>query len=232
VSVEAAYWYAVIYFGLLFTGIGIPPVPEEAMIIAAAGITATQPEVRWYLAWPATIAGIVSADAVLYWVGRLAGWHLFEYRWVNKLMKPERRARIERRFDRHGIKILLTARLLPPLRTGVFLIAGAIKYPFTRFLIADAVYAVFGVGVVFFGSAWVVALLHHLNSWAVYVVAGLVVAYLLHRYYGKLREQELKDGAAPPVSVLELPTQPTVHDNGAAPSAGTPSAKKGTSAPK
>jgi membrane protein DedA with SNARE-associated domain len=229
---EAVHWYVVIYFSLLFTGIGIPPVPEEAMIIAAAGIVATQPTAHWYLAWPATIAGIVSADAVLYWLGRLAGWRLFEYRWANKLMKPERRARIERRFDKHGIKILLTARLLPPLRTGVFLIAGAIKYPFPRFLMADAVYAVFGVGLVFFGSAWVVWLLHQLNSWVVYVVAGLVVAYLLHRYYNKLREKELKDGAAPPVSLLEVPAQPTVHDNGAAPPAGSPPTKEESSAAK
>jgi membrane protein DedA with SNARE-associated domain len=206
VSFEALRWYAIIFFGLLFTGVGLPPVPEEAMIIFSAGLTALHPEVRWYFAWPATIAGIVCADSVLYWTGRLWGPSLFEYRWVRKVVQPDRMERLRGRFSQHGVKILLTARLLPPLRTGVFILAGAVKYSFPRFLVADSLYAVFGVGLFFFGSAGVVELLRRAGHWAVYVLAAIIAGFLLVRYYGGLRKHELKEGAAaPPVSVLELP---------------------------
>jgi membrane protein DedA with SNARE-associated domain len=222
VSLEAAKWYAVIYCIMLFTGIGIPPMPEELAIASAAAVEALHEEVYWYFAWPVLVAGIVSADSVLYWTGRAFGPRLFEYRWLKRIVRPERKARIERRFDQHGIKILLTARLLPPLRTGVFIVAGAVKYPFTRFLAADAGFAVIGGGIVFFGSTWAVGLLRWAGHWAVYVLAAALAAYLLYRYYHRLQEHERKLGAdaAPPVSVLELPVKPAAGDGIPPPASG------------
>jgi membrane protein DedA with SNARE-associated domain len=84
-------WYASIYLWMLFTGNGIPPVPEEAGILYAAGVTSLHPGVHWWLAWPVTSFGIVSADVVLYGIGRLWGQRLFQTRWVKWLLHPERR---------------------------------------------------------------------------------------------------------------------------------------------
>jgi membrane protein DedA with SNARE-associated domain len=198
-------WYLSIFFWLYFTGIGIPPCPEEAGIIYAALITALHPETHWWISWPLTIAGIICADATLYAIGRHFGRRLFEYRWVQRIINLERRQRIEERFKGHGMKILLTARLLPPLRTGVFVTAGAIHYPFLRFLLADAVYAVFGVGVFFFASAWLIDLLRMAGHWAIYIVGFAAAIYGLYRYYRYLRKRELKTTPQPPISVLELP---------------------------
>jgi membrane protein DedA with SNARE-associated domain len=205
VSLETIEWYASIFLWLFCTGIGLPPCPEEAGILYAAGVTALHPEVKWYLAWPLTMAGIVFADTVLYGLGHHFGHRLFQYRWVSRIIKPERRERIEARFQDHGTKILLTARLLPPLRTGVFLIAGAIRYPFLRFLAADAAYAVVGVGLFFFGGTALIDLLHRLGHWLVYAVAAALAAYALLKYYHHLRKRELRGGPQPPVSVLEVP---------------------------
>src|SRR4051794_17816108 len=146
VSAEALGWYASIFAWLFFTGIGIPPVPEEAGILYAAGLNALHPEVWWPIAWAMTGFGIVCADMVLYGVGRRWGVKLFDYRWVKKVMNAERRQRIEAKFHRHGVKLLLVARFLPPLRTGIFLIAGASRFSFAKFLLADGLYAVVGVG--------------------------------------------------------------------------------------
>ncbi|MBA4063976.1 MAG: hypothetical protein C0501_09745 [Isosphaera sp.] len=205
---EALYWYASIFGWMFFTGVGVPPVPEEAGILYAAGVYALHPEVKWWLAWPAVALGITAADVTLYGVGRWWGPRLFEYRWVQKVMSAERRARIEHRFGRHGIGILLLARFLPPLRTGVFLIAGATRYSFAKFLLADAIYGVVGVGIFFFGGTWVIGLIdqarHLLGHWAVYLVAVPVVLYAVYRYYRYLKARELK-GPQPPVSVLQGP---------------------------
>jgi membrane protein DedA with SNARE-associated domain len=206
-----AFWYASIFFWLFFTGIGVPPCPEEAGIFWAAGVTAVQPSVRWWLAWPLTVAGILCADSVLYTMGRLWGPRLFEHRWVKKVVKPERRRRFEKRFHEHGVKILLTARLLPPLRTGVFILAGATHYSVSRFLLADVAYGVVGVGALFFGGAGVIKLIHRLGGhWVVYLLALAVGGYLLYRYYQHLSQRELKDDLEPPVSVLEVSEVPAV----------------------
>src|SRR5262245_12347455 len=207
-SPETLGWYASIYFWLFFTGLGIPPCPEEAGILYAAGLTALHPELRWWVAWPLTSLGIVSADVVLYGIGRRWGQRLFEVRWVRWVLEPERRQRLERKFHKHGIKLLIAARFLPPLRTGLFMIAGSIRYSFGRFLAADVLFAILGVGVLFFCGTWLVELVHSVGSWLLWAAVPFVAAYALHRYYRFLRARELRGEPAPPVSVLELPPPP------------------------
>jgi membrane protein DedA with SNARE-associated domain len=213
VLTESLGWYASIFAALFFTGIGIPPVPEEAGILYAASLRALHPEaVGWVGAWLACASGILAADCVLYGTGRKWGPQLFEYRWVQKVMSAERRARIERRFEQHGMKILVLARFLPPLRLGVFLISGASKYPFWKFVVADAIYLVFGVGAFLFAGTWLVELVKWASHWAAYVIAVPLVLYGLYRYYRYLKDRELKAAGidagktpAPPVSILQGP---------------------------
>ena len=198
-------WYLSIFCWLFFTGIGLPPCPEEAGILYAAGLHALHPGVWWPIAWLMTGLGIVCADMVLYGVGRRWGVHLFEFRWVQHVMSAERRERIEQGMHAHGIKLLLLARFLPPLRTGIFLIAGASRYPFSRFLLADGLYAVFGVGLFFFGGTWLVEFIKRSGHAAVYVAAVLAIGYGLYRYYHYLRRREEKMAAKVPTSVLQVP---------------------------
>jgi membrane protein DedA with SNARE-associated domain len=205
VSSEALGWYLSIFAWLFFTGIGIPPVPEEAGILYAAGMNALHPEVRWPFAWLACGLGIVCADTVLYGVGWRWGPTMFEHRWVKRLLHEERRKRIERKFQKHGVKLLLLARFLPPLRTGVFLIAGASRFSFAKFLLADAFYAVFGVGLFFLGGTYVIDLVRRSGHVAIYVVAALAAAYGLYRYYRYLKARELRPELLPPASVLDVP---------------------------
>ncbi len=204
-SMDELGWYLSIFFWLFFTGIGLPPFPEEAGILYAAGLTALHSEVHWWGAWPATGLGIVCADMVLYWAGRLWGPRLFEYRWMRMLINQERRQRIEGKFSQHGIGLLLMARLLPPLRTGVFVTAGAIRYSFVRFVAADVGYAIIGVGLFFLGSTWLIDVVSSIGHWVAYVVAVLLGIYILFRYYRFLKKREAAGRPVPPISVLELP---------------------------
>lgn len=201
---EALGWYASIFAWLFFTGIGIPPCPEEAGILYAASVNALHPGVvRWPLAWLATSLGIIAADSVLYGIGRKIGPRLFEYRWVQKLMSTERRQRIEKKFHERGLTLLILARFLPPVRTGVFMIAGASRYPFTKFLLADVVYGVVGVGLFFFGGTWLIGVIHESKNLFIYIGAGAVTVFILYRYYRFLKRRELAGGVQPPASVLE-----------------------------
>lgn len=224
-TLEAFYWYASIFAWLFLTGIGLPPCPEEAGILYAASVAALHPDVLWPLAWASCGLGIICADSVLYGVGRKWGTKLFEYRWVQRVMNDERRLRLEGRFAKHGMKLLILARFLPPLRTGVFLIAGAAKYPYVKFLIADLIYAVVGVGLFFFCGAWIVELLKRFESTAIFIVAVIALGYGLHMYYRLLRRRELHIAPQPPISILQGPEGSVPEGQPAKNPAAAPAAK-------
>lgn len=192
------FWpYLIIVGTLFFTGIGLPPLPEELPIIAA-GITASHADLEWYLAWPACILGVLLADLALYGMGRLGGPKLMQSSWARALVSPERFCRLSDGFHRHGLGLLLTGRLLPGLRTGVFLSAGAVQYPFWRFILADALYALPGVALVFFGSYFLAETFSHwfeevdrVRHWIVLVVLGggtMYAAFKLVRCWRRRRE--------------------------------------------
>jgi membrane protein DedA with SNARE-associated domain len=191
--------YGSFFFALFFTGIGIPPLPEELPVITA-GIAASHNNVRWFLAWPACVLGVVAADLVLYWAGRGFGSRLFEYRWVRNFLPPERRQKIEEGFHQNGLKILLSARLLPGLRSGVYMTAGAMRYPFIRFLLADAIYAIPGVGIIFFlsyflaESVWLlIDQVHKVQYWLLALVLLAGGGFALYRYFRVAREHAAHD---------------------------------------
>jgi membrane protein DedA with SNARE-associated domain len=136
-------------------GIGAP-IPEEVPVIGAGLWVGKNPDLHpWsFLALPVCILGVVIADGLLYTIGRLFGPRLFEYRWFSRLMPPEKRARIEANFHKYGVKILLFARLLPGIRSPIFITAGVMKLPLRRFVLADGIYAIPGVSVLFFLAFW------------------------------------------------------------------------------
>ena len=182
---EALYWCASIFLWSFFTGLGVPPLPEEAGILYAASVAALHSQVHWFEAWPAATLGIMAADLVLYGIGRLWGHKVLASRWVARLVDSKKRQWIEQRFHDHGMKFLLLARLLPPVRTGVFIIAGTIRFSLVKFLIADGLYGVVGVGLMFFGGTALVALIHRVGYWLLGVVGVLVVAAVIYYFYRK-----------------------------------------------
>ena len=219
---DALKWYGSIFLWLFVTGIGVPPVPEEAGVLYAASVHSINPDVTWPLAWLACGLGILCADCTLYGVGRKWGPRLFAYKWVQRILSDERRRRLESRFHTHGMKLLILARFMPPIRTGIFLISGASRYPFVKFVIADVVYCVVGVGVLFFSGAAILGLIERVGHTAAWFVAIPLVGYGLYRYFRYLKQRE--ENPAAPVSVLQPISgtapegEPTVN-SAAAPSA-------------
>lgn len=146
------------YFGffgsLVAAGFGAP-IPEEIPVVVA-GVWAANPDtvanygvLRW-IALPVCIVGVVLADLALYGIGRKFGTRLLEFKWAKRFVPPEKREKIEQNFDKYGIKILLFARLTPGIRAPMFVMSGVMKLPFHKFLIADGIYAIPGVSLLFF----------------------------------------------------------------------------------
>jgi membrane protein DedA with SNARE-associated domain len=114
------------------------------------------PPVRllWWIALPVLILGVVISDGLLYGIGRFWGPRLLETALFKRLISPERHRRIDENFHKYGVLVLLFARFLPTIRSPVFIIAGVMRLPFKRFLLADSLYALPGVSLLFFLAFW------------------------------------------------------------------------------
>ena len=148
-----------VFCALVVSALGVP-IPEEVPIITSGVLVGKEwnnPDswMKWWIMLPVCIAGVVVCDMVLYVIGRMWGVKLLQREWVQKyILPPEKKVKIEKNFHEYGIVILLVARVLPGIRSPIFMMAGVMKVPFKKFLIADGLYAIPGVNLLFWLSYW------------------------------------------------------------------------------
>src|SRR5262249_55828536 len=143
------------FASLVAAGVGAP-IPEEIPVIGAGIWVAANPTLglRRGLILPVCFVGILISDVLLYGIGRLWGTRLLEHRFLARLMPPGRREQIECNFHRYGLRILLMVRWLPGIRSPMFVTAGTMRLPLSRFVVADAIAAVAGHSLLFFLAYW------------------------------------------------------------------------------
>jgi membrane protein DedA with SNARE-associated domain len=148
---------------------------------------------RWYIMLPVLICGVVISDTFLYGLGRFWGPRVLETRWCKRFISADRRRRIEENFHKYGVLVLLFARLTPTIRGPIFIMAGVMRVPFTRFVVADGIYALPGVSLLFWLSFWlgdqfrdlVVRFEHRVDAAKpILIILGLaaVAAYLIFHF--------------------------------------------------
>lgn len=152
------YVYLGVFAALVAAGVGFP-MPEEIPIVTAgawAGHAAQDPEssLHWWILLPLCILGVVISDMLLYLLGRVFGLGLLRFPFVARILPPERLQHIQGNFRRYGVLILLFARFLPGFRSPIFLTAGIMRLSWRRFLLADGLYAIPGVSLLFFLAYW------------------------------------------------------------------------------
>ena len=145
--------YLGVFLSILATGLGFP-MPEELPIVLGGAMGARDRVYVWIML-PVCIVGVIIGDSFLYLIGRFWGTKLVELPFIrNKLLPPDRLAKIADNFQKYGVTVLLFARFTPGIRAPIFLTAGITKMPIVNFLVADAIYAVPGVSLLFFLGYW------------------------------------------------------------------------------
>ncbi len=109
---------------------------------------------KWYFMLPICVLGVVIGDGFLYGIGRIWGTRLIELRWMKRVLPEDKKLRIEANFHRYGVWVLLFARLLPTIRSPIYIMAGVTRVPLSLFLLADGLYAVPGVSLLFLLGYW------------------------------------------------------------------------------
>ena len=102
--------YVGVFLVLFVAGLGVP-IPEELPVLAS-GILAREGLVRWWLALPVCLIGVLTGDASIYWIGWHWGERVLEWRPVRYMLSREREEALKAAYRRHGVKIVFTARHL------------------------------------------------------------------------------------------------------------------------
>ena len=143
------YGYLGVFLVLLAAGFGVP-IPEELPVLTAGVMVGHAPDkFHWYIMLPVVIAGVVLGDSALYGMGRIFGRRLLDLGFIRRRFPKDKQEKIEKNFAERGIWVLLGTRMLPGIRAPVFIVAGVLKVPLTRFILADALYAIPLVNIMF-----------------------------------------------------------------------------------
>lgn len=135
ISLDGPPAYLAIFGSLLASGLGVP-VPEDVSLFAAA-LLAYYGKADVHLMVAVSFAGVMIGDSFVFWMGARYGQRLLTIPFFRKLLHPERFARVQESFHKHGQKILFAARFMPGLRTPTFFSAGMMGIPYWRLLLYD-----------------------------------------------------------------------------------------------
>jgi membrane protein DedA with SNARE-associated domain len=176
-----------------------PPIPSE-LILPLGGSLAATGQFNFFLVLLSATVGSVAGASVLYGVGRWAGGGRIG-RWLDRHGKwlLLSRADLDHTtawFHKHGTWAVLTARLIPGLRSLISIPAGISEMPILRFLLLTAIGsatwngALIGAGY-FLGSNW-----HQIERWldpVSPIVYGLLILAAVF-FFGKRLWSQLHTG--------------------------------------
>jgi membrane protein DedA with SNARE-associated domain/membrane-associated phospholipid phosphatase len=210
-SLISHYGYLVILLGVMLESAGVP-LPGETILIAS-GVLVQQGHLDLGDAIVFGILGAVMGDQIGYWVGR-EGERPFVLRWGRYVfITPQRLARAEAFFGRHGGKAVFLARFFSGLRVFGALVAGISRMRWAKFALYNALGgAVWATAVVllgyFLGSS--IGLVERWLGRGTLVLASVlavvVAFYLAYRWAAHNRQRLVGWGEAllayPPVARL------------------------------
>lgn len=185
----ASPWLYLVMFAVAVIDGFFPPVPSETVLVAAAAVAASSGEVNLVLLCAVAAVGAMIGDNIAYAIGRTVGINRFS--WL-------RRPRVVRAFDwaqqaldRHGAALILGARYIPVGRVAVNMSAGALGYPWRRFLPVSAAAAItwsaYSVGIGLLAGRWLNG--QPLLSAVLGVVLALVIGIVIDRVVSALRRR-------------------------------------------
>ena len=124
--------YLGVFLVLMACGLGLP-LPEDVPLLTS-GFLVHMGLARLGFMIPVAMAGVLTGDCTLFFMGRKLGHHVVEHRIFRRAVNPARLLMAERLFQKHGIKIVFVGRFLPGLRSMIFMAAGVLRVRFGTFI--------------------------------------------------------------------------------------------------
>ena len=200
--------YVAIFGMLAICGLGVP-IPEDITLLAA-GLLASSRRISLGGALAAGFLGVLSGDAVLFYLGRKYGRRIFLLPGFRRFFTAERVRAAEAKVKNHGPFICFVARFLPGLRSPTFAAAGAMGVSPVTFFALDGLAALISVplwvGLAYWvGDNWELARSRAkaAEGLLLCLMLGLVTSYVVYRLWKRRLRARAGALVAPRVAELE-----------------------------
>ena len=133
--------YLSVFAILVACGLGVP-LPEDISLILG-GFLAHKGAAHLPMMMFVGFAGIVVGDSLIFFAGRRLGSNVGRKStgFFARIVTPEKRAKVEGMFAKHGQKIVMIARFLPGVRAVTYFTAGSAGMRYWRFVLWDGIAA-------------------------------------------------------------------------------------------
>ncbi|KNB53841.1 DedA family protein [Streptomyces caatingaensis] len=137
-SVPAVAVYLLVGGVIGLESLGIP-LPGEIVLVSATLMAASQDHINPYVLGACAVAGAIIGDSIGYLIGRKGGKPLLAWlgRKFPKHFGPHHVATAERSFTKWGMWAVFVGRFIALLRIFAGPLAGVLKMPYWKFLIAN-----------------------------------------------------------------------------------------------
>lgn len=184
--------YVAVFIALMICGAGLP-LPEDITLVAG-GVIAGLGYANVHAMFALTMFGVLLGDSAIFLLGHHYGARILQWRFVARVLTPERYVKVQEKFDQYGNRMLFFARFLPGMRTTVYLTAGTThRVSFLRFLLIDTLAALisvpFWVYLGYFGAdnhEWLVKWMHRGQS-SLWALIGILVLIALALWWKRRR---------------------------------------------
>jgi membrane protein DedA with SNARE-associated domain len=180
--------YLGVLIAILLAGFGLP-VPEDIPLLTA-GYLCHLGSASLYVMIPMTLVAVTAADVMLYALGRRFGNHAFDHRITRMIFRRTTVAAIEKKYRKHGAKIIFAGRFMPGARGMIFTCAGAVGIPFWKFVVVDGTAILLSVPTVvligkFFGAKarQMFADVRHIEHYIAAVIAVALIIGVSYEWY-------------------------------------------------
>ncbi|MGL3150517.1 GNAT family N-acetyltransferase [Microbacterium sp. A82] len=171
----ASPWLYLVMFATALVDGFFPPVPSETVLVAAAAVAVSTGSTNILLLCLVAAVGAMIGDNIAYAIGRAVGPARF--RWMRHPRIVAVFERAQRTLRHRGAPLILGARYIPVGRVAVNMSAGALGYPWPRFLplsaLAGATWAIYSAGIGILAGRWLK------DQPLLSAVLGVVVAIVL-----------------------------------------------------
>ncbi len=144
--------YLGLFVMLVLGTLGLP-FPEDAILILC-GFMIAHDVVKPVPAILILFAGMISTDFFLYHIGRKYGRMVVAHKRFSRFISPRRIKKLERSFAKWGILVIFLGRHLVGLRAQIFLVAGILKMPRPKFILADGISSLITIALMVSAGYW------------------------------------------------------------------------------
>ena len=155
-AIASPWLYLVLFLVTIIDGF-FPPVPSETVLVAAAAVAASSGDGNLLYLGVVGAVGAAIGDNVAFAIGRRIGTN--RYAWMRRPRVAAAFSHAQTALNRRSATLILGARYVPVGRVAVNMSAGALGFPWRRFLplslIAGASWSVFSLAIGLLAGAWI-----------------------------------------------------------------------------